>query len=192
MRVKSLVTFRSESIGFEEGKMEKPSIPDPSTVWETSTVTAEQIQSLVDRGLLRPKSLVGWRPAAREAFPTEGTGETIIFIAHIEHGFGVPAGDFLRGLLQFYQIELVHLAPNSITIIATFIHLYEAFLGITPHFHLWRHFFEMKKTGKGWSSAALASCYVGTLSWSTSTWRSPTTPPAGSKGGSTSTTLHRR
>jgi hypothetical protein len=52
-------------------------------------------------------------------------------------------------LLQFYQIVLVHLAPNSITIIATFIHLYEAFLGIAPHFHLWRHFFEPKKTGKG-------------------------------------------
>jgi hypothetical protein len=44
---------------------------------------------------------------------------------------------------------LVHLAPNSIMIIATFIHLCEAFLGITPHFHLWRHFFEPKKTGKG-------------------------------------------
>jgi hypothetical protein len=84
-----------------------------------------------------------------EAFPTEGTGETVVFIAHIERGFGIPAGDFLCGLLQFYWIELVHLAPNSITIIATFIHLCEAFLGITPHFHLWRHFFELKKTGKG-------------------------------------------
>jgi hypothetical protein len=149
MRVKLLVTFRSRSIGFEKGKMEKPAIPDPSTVWETSTVTEEQIQSLVNRGLLRPKSQVGWRPVAGEAFPTEGTGETVVFIAHIEHGFGVPAGDFLCGLLQFYQIELVHLAPNSITIIATFIHLSAAFLGITPHFHLWRHFFELKKTGKG-------------------------------------------
>jgi hypothetical protein len=149
MRKKSLVTFRSKSIRFEEGKMEEPAIPDPTTVWEPSTVTEEQIQSLVDRGLLRPKSQVGWRPAAGEAFPTEGTGETVVFIAHIERGFGVPAGDFLRGLLQFYRMELVHLAPNSITIIATFIHLCEAFLGITPHFHLWHHFFELKKTGKG-------------------------------------------
>jgi hypothetical protein len=149
MRVKSLVTFRSKSVGFEEGKMEKPAIPDPSTVWETSTVTEEQIQSLVDRGLMRPKSQVGWRPAAGEAFPTEGTGEIIVFIMHIECGFGVPAGNFLRGLLQFYHIELVHLTPNSITIIATFIHLCEAYLGIAPHFHLWRHFFELKKTGKG-------------------------------------------
>jgi hypothetical protein len=149
MRVKSLVTFRSKSVGFEEGKMEKPAIPDPCIVWETSAVTEEKIQSLVNRGLLRPKSQVGWRPAAGEAFPTEGTGETVVFIAHIECGFRVPAGNFLRGLLLFYCIELVHLAPNSITIIATFIHLCEAYLGIGPHFDLWRHFFELKKTGKG-------------------------------------------
>jgi hypothetical protein len=51
--------------------------------------------------------------------------------------------------LQFYRIELVHLAPNSITIITTFIHLCEAFLGITLHFLLWRHYFELKKTDKG-------------------------------------------
>jgi hypothetical protein len=149
MRTKSLVTFRSKCIGFEEGKMEKPTIPDPTIVWEMSTVTGEQIQSLVDRGLLRPKAQVGWRPAAGEAFPAEGTGDTVVFLTHIERGFGVPLGDFLRGLLHFYRIELVHLAPNSITIIATFIHLYKAYLGITPHFHLWRHFFELKKTGKG-------------------------------------------
>jgi hypothetical protein len=149
MRTKSLVTFRSKCIGFEEGKMVKLAILDPSTIWETSMVTEEQIQSLVDRGLLRPKAQVGWRPAAGEAFPTEGTGETVVFLVHIERGFGVPAGDFLRGLLHFYRIELVHLAPNSITIIATFIHLCEAYLGIAPHFHLWRHFFELKKMGKG-------------------------------------------
>jgi hypothetical protein len=143
------VTFRSKCTGFEDGKMEKPAIPNPNTVWETSMVTEEQIQSLVDCGLLRPKTQVGWRPAAGEVFSTEGTGETVVFFAQIECGFGVPAGDFPRGLLHFYRIELVHLTPNSITITATFIHLCEAYLGITPHFHLWRHFFELKKTGKG-------------------------------------------
>jgi hypothetical protein len=104
---------------------------------------------LADRGLLRPKAQVGWRLAAGEEFPTEGTCETVVFLVHIECEFGVPVGDFLCGLLHFYRIELVHLAPNSITIISTFVHLYEAYLGITPHFHLWRHFFELKETGKG-------------------------------------------
>jgi hypothetical protein len=96
-----------------------------------------------------------------EAFSTEGTSETVVFIAHIERGFGVPAGDFLRGLLQFYRIELAHLVPNSITIIATFIHLCEAFLGITPHFHIWRHFFELKKTGKGVVVGGLSGILLG-------------------------------
>jgi hypothetical protein len=59
MRTKSLVTFRSKCTSFEEGKMEKAPIPDPCTVCEASIVTKEQIQSLVDRGLLRPKSQVG-------------------------------------------------------------------------------------------------------------------------------------
>jgi hypothetical protein len=149
MRTKSLVIFRSKCTDIEESKMENAAIPDPSTVRETSTVTEEQNQSLADHGLLRPKAQVVWRPAAGEEFPTEGTGETVVFLAHIKCGFGVPAGDFLRGLLHFYRIGMMHLAPNSITIISTFVHLCEAYLGIAPHFHLWHHFFELKKTSKG-------------------------------------------
>jgi hypothetical protein len=43
-------------------------------------------------------------------------------------GSASRAGDFLRDLLHFYRIERVHLAPNLITIISTFIHLCEAYL----------------------------------------------------------------
>jgi hypothetical protein len=136
MRTKSLVTFRSKCSGFEEGKMEKAPIPDPSTVWETSTMRKSRSSRWRTRRLLRPKAQVAWRLAAGEEFPTEGTGKTVIFLVHIERGFGVPVGDFLRGLLHFYCIELVHLASNSITIISTFINLCEAYLGIAPHFHL--------------------------------------------------------
>jgi hypothetical protein len=52
-------------------------------------VTEEQIQSLADHGLLRPKLQVDWRPVAGEEFPTEGTGETFVFLTHIERRFGV-------------------------------------------------------------------------------------------------------
>jgi hypothetical protein len=41
MRTKSPVTFKSKCMGLEEGKMEKVAIPDPSTIWEMSTVTEE-------------------------------------------------------------------------------------------------------------------------------------------------------
>jgi hypothetical protein len=127
-----------------------------------------------------------------EEFSTEGTGETVVFLAHIERGFGVPAGDFLCGLLYFYRIELVHLVPNSITIISTFIHLCEAYLDIAPHFHLWRHFFELKKTGKVGVVGSVGfmlrqnmkSEYIDlALPDNTTSWK---------QGGSTSTTPRRR
>jgi hypothetical protein len=107
MRTKSLVTYRSKCTGYEEGKMEKASIPDSSTVWETSAVTEEQIQSLADRGLLRPKAQVGWRPAAGEEFPTDRTGETFVFPTHIERGFSrmdLPGPSTSVGTMTDYSV----------------------------------------------------------------------------------------
>jgi hypothetical protein len=45
-------------------------------------------------------------------------------------------------------LELVHLVPNSITVVSTFIYFCEAYLGISPHSLLWRYFFCVKSTGK--------------------------------------------
>jgi hypothetical protein len=50
--------------------------------------------------------------------------------------------------LYYYRLELVHLVPNSIIVVSTFIHLCEAHLGIPPHFLPWRYFFCVKSTGK--------------------------------------------
>ena len=44
-------------------------------------------------------------------------------------------------MLHFYKIELQHLNPNEIQHMAAFITLCEGFLGISPHFDLWRYFF---------------------------------------------------
>jgi hypothetical protein len=57
-------------------------------------------------------------------------------------------GDFFRDLLYYYNLELVHLVPNSITVVSSFIHFCEAYLGISPHFLLWRYLFCVKSTSK--------------------------------------------
>ena len=44
-------------------------------------------------------------------------------------------------MLHYYKIELQHLNPNGIQHMAAFIALCEGFLGISPHFDLWRYFF---------------------------------------------------
>jgi hypothetical protein len=124
------------------------SIPDPRTVWVQSTMTEAKIQALVNRGLLRPKEEVEWRAATGEQFPTEDVKEQVIFSSFFERGFNLPVGDFFCGLLYYYKLELVHLVPNSITLVSTFIHFYEAYLGILPHFLLWRYLFRVKSTRK--------------------------------------------
>jgi hypothetical protein len=127
---------------------EGTSIPDPQAAWSRSTMSKANIQVLVDRGLLQPKAEVEWRAAAGEQFPSEDVKEQVIFASFFERGFNLPAGDFFRGLLYYYQLELVHLVPNSITVVSTFIHFCEVYLGISPHFLLWRYFFCVKSTGK--------------------------------------------
>jgi hypothetical protein len=123
-------------------------IPDPQAASVRSTMTEAKIQVLVDRGLLRPKTEVEWRATAGEEFPSKDVKEQVVFGSFFERGFNLQAGDFFRGLLYYYRLELVHLVPNSITVVSTFIHFCEAYLGIPPHFALWRHFFCVKSTGK--------------------------------------------
>jgi hypothetical protein len=127
---------------------EAASIPDPQTAWVQSTMTEVKIQALVDYGLLRPKAEVERRAAAGGQFPSKDVKEQVVFNSFFERGFNLPARDFFRGLLYYYQLELVHLVPDSITVVSTFIHFCEAYLGISPHFLLWRYFFYVKSTGK--------------------------------------------
>ena len=64
-----------------------------------------------------------------------------MFKAFVERGLAIPVCDFLQGLLFFWGIQLLHLTPNSILHIAIFVHLCEAFLGIYPHFDLFKSLF---------------------------------------------------
>jgi hypothetical protein len=66
----------------------------------------------------------------------------MVFSSFFQCGFGLSACDFLHGLLDHYQIELIHLNPNSI--LAAFVHLCEAFLGISPNFPLFKNYFFLK------------------------------------------------
>jgi hypothetical protein len=127
---------------------EEASIPDPQAAWVRSTMSEAKIQALVDHGLLRPKMEVEWRATAGEQFLSEDVKEQVVFASFFDRGFNLPVGDFFRGLLYYYQLELVHLVLSSITIVSTFIHFCEAYLGISPQFLLWRYFVCVKSTGK--------------------------------------------
>ena len=56
-------------------------------------------------------------------------------------GLGFPIHPFLRGLLDFYGLQLHNLTPASILHIAGYVALCELFLGREAHFELWKRLF---------------------------------------------------
>jgi hypothetical protein len=79
-----------------------------------------------------------------EAIPSPPTGFWVMFLALLFCGLSLPAHEFLRGLLFVYGVQLHQLTPNSLLHIACFITLCEAFLGVDPHWILWKYLFRLR------------------------------------------------
>jgi hypothetical protein len=65
----------------------------------------------------------------------------VSFVAFHERGFSVPTGQFIRGVLFEYGLQLQHLNPNSIQQMAAFGAMCKGYLGISAHRHLFQYFF---------------------------------------------------
>ena len=112
-------------------------IPAPGIVWKPSSIRHEDLEKLLEDGLLQPQAVAGWRADPGMAWLFNEIDDIVVFTPFYERGFAMPAHIFLRSLLFFYGLELIHLDPNSILQLSLYIHLCEAILGIDPHFHLW-------------------------------------------------------
>jgi len=111
--------------------------------WKKSKLSETEISSLVSHHLLQPRSIIQWQPAEGHNRPFEKVAETVLFKSFVERGLAIRTCDFLRGLLFHWGIQLHHLTPNSMLLISIFMHLCEAFLGIHPHFDLFKSLFSL-------------------------------------------------
>ena len=108
-------------------------------LWCCCYITFQRIEGLLHRGLLHARtSATEWLLPGEEDLSSPPNGYMVSFTHFHEHMFATPAHRFLRGLLHYYKIELQHLNPNGIQHMAAFVALCEGFLGISPHFDLWR------------------------------------------------------
>ena len=98
--------------------------------WEQSTFGATDLGSLMSDGLVAGDVV---RIPGDEPVPAPTADERVCFQAFFPRGFALPIHPFVRGLLYSYRLQLHNLTPNGILHIACFITLYEAFLGIHPH-----------------------------------------------------------
>ena len=89
-----------------------------------------------------------WRGSGGE-LPQSVQGERVCFIPFFLRGVGFPIHPFLRGLLEYYGLQLHSFTPASILHIAGYVALCELFLGCEVHFDLWRKLFRLVPRNKG-------------------------------------------
>jgi hypothetical protein len=109
-----------------------------------SVVSESDLLHLVSIGVLPPKELCSWRICRGVTVPIEDTHESVVYIPFLIRDLALPISPFFRGLHDFYNLNLTHLNPNSILQISVFVHLCEAYLGILPHFGLWKYLYHCR------------------------------------------------
>ncbi|KAI4993826.1 hypothetical protein ZWY2020_008139 [Hordeum vulgare] len=117
--------------------------------WASFSVSRLRLRKLEVQRYFPDSDLAPSRPGLTSAngeafaqkFPTPNTMERVCFVPFLLRGLGLPIHPFLRGLLEYYGIQLHHLTPGSILRISGFVALCEMFLGCEAHFDLWRKFF---------------------------------------------------
>ena len=73
--------------------------------------------------------------------------EVPIFIDALWAGLLPPFSAFFNAVLEHYQIHMLHLNPQYVTLLAIFAFVCEAVMGITPSVALLCHFFSLHLTG---------------------------------------------
>jgi hypothetical protein len=113
--------------------------------WKKSKLKTEDLLALVNSGLLREKEMDLWRAAAGDPYPMEkNPDEVSMFAKFLQRELALPASNFFKGLLEYYSIEYLNLNPNGIFHVSVFVHFCEAFVGIQPHWILFRKVFRVK------------------------------------------------
>ena len=119
---------------------------EPQGDWNRSTLTMRDKNRAIKLGLI-PNDLDAVIFLGSEIRPNPPSGFTVMFLAYLFRGLSLPAHEFLRYLLLHYGLQLWQLTPNSLLHLSIFITICEAFLGIEPHFGLWKKIFFLKRQG---------------------------------------------
>jgi hypothetical protein len=68
-----------------------------------------------------------WRVKPNTAMPAPRKREIVMLKSHINRGLSLPPSYFLKSMLRHYELQLHHISPNSMTIIAGFVALCEGY-----------------------------------------------------------------
>jgi hypothetical protein len=123
-------------------QMGKTNTTNASTNWVPTEFKQTDLSKALADGLIADGDQVIF--PSTERIPKPLSGFRVMFLAFLLRGLSFPAHEFLHGLLFVYGVQLHQLTPNLILHIACFITLCESFLGIEPHFLLWKYLFRLR------------------------------------------------
>jgi hypothetical protein len=106
-----------------------------------SAIVQKELEKARTNGLISSSDTIKF--PSTERIPQPPSGYRVMFLSFLFRGLSLPAHEFLHGLLFVYGVQLHQLIPNFILHIACFVTLCESFLGIEPHFLLWRSIFQL-------------------------------------------------
>jgi hypothetical protein len=82
-------------------------------------------------------------PTTDRGNPAPQEGEFVVFIAHFERGFRLPASPFFWDFCRKYRLQSHHMAPNLILALSAFATVCQPYLGVWPTVDLWSAFYTM-------------------------------------------------
>jgi hypothetical protein len=98
---------REEAAGSATGTSPpvSPPRPNPNQEWKKSKAKTEDLLALLNSGFLREKEIDMWRAATGDPYPMEKNPDEIpMFTRFAERRLSLPARDFFKGLLEYYDI----------------------------------------------------------------------------------------
>ncbi|KAK1604939.1 hypothetical protein QYE76_028612 [Lolium multiflorum] len=135
--------------------------------WKGSDVTQAEIDWLYQSR--RIPAEVSCRLPRDEIESVLEPGESVVFLAHFERGFGLPASDFFRQFLDFYQLQPHHLPGNAIFYLSCYVSFMEGYIGLLPTKETFARFFSLrinsvqgKDIPKPKPPVQCGSCIIGT------------------------------
>src|SRR3954463_6606286 len=95
----------------------------------------------------------------------EGRGSTFypLFVSSITAGMVPPFSEFFLSVLCHYNLQALHLHPNSILLLAIFAYYCEAHVGVQPSVALLRHYFSLRVTHGSPSACVSFIAYGSTI-----------------------------
>jgi hypothetical protein len=110
----------------------------------------------LNNDLMQVRRLLGWQATEYDGRIRYGTvplanlqhGKIMLFTSYTLVGLTLLTSSFFLMLLENYGLQLHHLMPHSLTLVAIFVHLCEMYVIMRPFVRLFQLFFALRDSGR--------------------------------------------